>query len=336
MITTARQIRYTGVIAVVTLAVFVASCTGSDTSQAPAEGQAPATQAPAINPLLAGAIDFHTHTLPDMQPRSMDAIELAKVARARGMRGLVLKNHFISTAGFAHIVRTEVPGIEVFGGIDLNLPVGGINIHAVEHMLKMTGGWGRVVWFPTSNSEYGARGRDGGPPKPPYVSVARNGQLLPEVKQVIGIIAKNNLVLETGHSSPEESLMLVKEGKAQGVQNMLVTHAAGSMSVEQMQEATKSGAYIEWIYGNILTTEAIGRKARWSDPDYAAMIRKVGVEWSVLATDLGQFGNVLPVDGMEAFIERMSKAGFTKQELDRMAKDNPAKLLGLSPYTTSQ
>ncbi len=56
------------------------------------------------------------------------------------MRGLVLKNHYEPTASLAYIVRKEVPGIEVFGGIDLNLSVGGMNPIAVEHMAAITGG----------------------------------------------------------------------------------------------------------------------------------------------------------------------------------------------------
>jgi hypothetical protein len=98
---------------------------------------------------LDGAIDIHAHCDPDSTPRSIDAIDLAKLAHARGMRGLVLKNHYEPTASLAYIVRKEVPGIEIFGGIDLNRSVGGINPAAVERMTMDKGGWGRVVWMPT-------------------------------------------------------------------------------------------------------------------------------------------------------------------------------------------
>ena len=84
---------------------------------------------------LTGVIDIHAHSDPDSTARSIDAIDLAKMAKARGMRGLVLKNHYESTASLAYIVRKEVPGIEIFGGIDLNLTVGGINPAAVERMI---------------------------------------------------------------------------------------------------------------------------------------------------------------------------------------------------------
>src|SRR5579863_5939739 len=86
---------------------------------------------------LAGVIDIHVHSAPDSTPRKIDAIDLARLAKSRGMRGLVLKNHYEPTASLAYIVRKEVPGIEVFGSVDLDLTVGGVNPAAVEWMTKV-------------------------------------------------------------------------------------------------------------------------------------------------------------------------------------------------------
>src|SRR5205823_1085480 len=128
----------------------------------------------------------------------IDAIDLAKLAKARGMRGLVLKNHYESTAALAYVVRQVVPGIEIFGGIDLNLTVGGINPAAVERMIMMKGGWGRVVWMPTFDAENQVRDSK---ENRPFVPVSKGGQLLPAVREVIALAAKHGLTLETGHSS---------------------------------------------------------------------------------------------------------------------------------------
>src|SRR6202142_4183936 len=98
---------------------------------------------------LKGAIDTRVHSGPDSVPRSIDADDLARLAKEKGMRGLVLKNHWESTAALAYMVRKEVPGIEVFGGIVLDKSVGGINLEAVKRMAMMKGGWGRVGWLPT-------------------------------------------------------------------------------------------------------------------------------------------------------------------------------------------
>ena len=126
---------------------------------------------------LAGVIDIHVHCAPDSMPRKIDAIDLARIAKARGMRGLVFKNHYEPTASLAYLIRKEVPGIEAFGGVDLNLSVGGMNPEAVKHMAATTGGYGRFVWMSTFDSEaqvrYSKQNR-------PFVRVSRNGRLLPK------------------------------------------------------------------------------------------------------------------------------------------------------------
>src|SRR5687767_15819163 len=217
----------------------------------PAAGQAPDAAA-----ALKGAIDIHVHGAPDDRPRLLDVIQAAREARDRGMRAIVIKNHYVSTAGEAYLARTQVPGIEVFGGIDLNLTVGGINPAAVEHMTKVTGGWGRLVWMPTFDAENQVRFSK---ESRPFVSVSRNGELLPAVKEVIALVAKHGLVLATGHSTPAEVLMLLREGRRQGVQQMVVTHAMNApvlMNVPQMQEAAKLGAFIEFVGGSLTTPDA--------------------------------------------------------------------------------
>jgi hypothetical protein len=274
--------------------------------------------------LLTGAIDIHVHSLPDDRPRSIDAIDVAKLAASRGMRAIVLKNHYESTAGVAYLVRRVVPGIEVFGGIDLNLTVGGINPAAVEHMTRVTGGLGRFVWMPTFDAEnqvrYSKENR-------PFVSVSRDGELLPPVKQVIELIAKHQLVLATGHSTPTEVLMLLREGRRQGVQRMVVTHAMNApvlMDVPQMQEAATLGAFIEFVGGSPAAPGAAARIDR-----IAEAIRAVGPEFCILSSDLGQAGNPLPPDGFGAFLVALRARGFTEPDLARMAKLNPARLLAL-------
>ncbi len=273
---------------------------------------------------LAGAIDIHVHAAPDSTPRSIDVIDLARLAKNHGMRGLVLKNHYEPTASLAYIVRKEVPGIEVFGGIDLNLSVGGMNPGAVEHMAAITGGYGRFVWMATFDSEnqvrYSKQNR-------PFVRIARHGQLVPETRAVIAVIANHNLVMATGHSSAEEDLMLVREARAQGVQHIVVTHAMlqpTHMSEAQMLEAAKLGAYIEFVYNGL-----IGTGKQYDFADYAKAIRYVGVDHCILSSDMGQPGNPLHTDGLTAFYAGLRKQGLTQPELDRMAKENPAKLIGL-------
>jgi microsomal dipeptidase-like Zn-dependent dipeptidase len=126
--------------------------------------------------------------------------------------------------------------------------------------------------------------------------------------------------------------MLVKEGRRLGVEHIIVTHPMSSsvrMNIEQMQQAAKDGAFIELVYVPTLTKESINRKAQFSVADVANTIRKVGLESVVLSTDMGQVGFPPPPDGMAAYIGELRTQGFTQRELDRMTKENPARLLGL-------
>jgi Family of unknown function (DUF6282) len=273
---------------------------------------------------LGGVIDIHVHCAPDSMPRKIDAIDLARIAKARGMRGLVFKNHYEPTASLAYLVRKEVPGIEAFGGVDLNLSVGGMNPEAVKHMAATTGGYGRFVWMSTFDSEaqvrYSKQNR-------PFVRVSRNGRLLPQVKQVIAVIAKDHLVMATGHVSAEEGLMLIREARKQGVRHMVVTHAMLApihMSNAQMLEAAKMGAYIEFVYNGL-----IGSYKEFTFADYAKAIRYVGVEHCILSSDMGQPSNPIHPDALLAFFRGLREQGFTQAEIARMSKENPSRLLDL-------
>ncbi len=273
---------------------------------------------------LRGAIDIHVHSDPDKVPRSLDGLEAARFAREHGMRAIVLKSHFDPTAGLAMLARKATPGIEVFGGIDLNLPVGGMNPHAVEHMAQANGGWGRMVWMSTFDSENQARVSKS---NRPFVRVSQNGALLQETNAVIAAIAKHKLVLASGHVSAQEALLMFEEGRRLGVRGMVATHGMWpptSLSVEQAQQAGRLGAFIEFTGGTLATPNAQARIDR-----IAGEIRSVGVEHAILSSDLGQGGNPLPAEGYAAFIDALRKKGFTDQELDRMTKQNPATLLGL-------
>jgi hypothetical protein len=272
---------------------------------------------------LSGVIDIHAHTAPSSRPRSIDAIDLAKLAKQRGMRAIVLKDHYESTAAQAYLVRKEVPGIEIFGGIVLNRSVGGINLAAVERMVLMAGGWGRIVWLPTFDAEnqvkFSKENR-------PFVPVSQDGHLVPAVVDMIAFVKEHNLVLGTGHISAQESLLVVHEAHRQGVQHIVVTHPSEAliqMPIPQMQEAAKDGAYIEFVYSALLgkTPIPIG--------DYVRAIRAVGPASCILSSDFGQPENPPHTVGLAAYFKALREAGISQTDIDTMSKTNPARLLGL-------
>src|SRR6476646_5456382 len=114
---------------------------------------------------LKGVIDLHVHCDPDSAPRSIDGLEVARLAQREGMRALLFKNHNAPTVQMAYLVHKVVPGVEVFGSVVLNRAVGGINPAAVEQAALMKGGFLRMVWMPTFDA-----GNAAAPPNRPFVA----------------------------------------------------------------------------------------------------------------------------------------------------------------------
>jgi hypothetical protein len=221
-----------------------------------------------------------------------------------------------------------VPGLELYGGFCMNLPNGGINPAGVEFMAtQVRGEPGRIVWMPAGDTAKEVR--ESKTPNGPFVAVSRDGDLLPDVKKVLAIVAKHGLVIASGHILPEEALMVFREAKRQGVQHMIATHAfdlAGKMTVEQMQEAAKLGAFIEFDFRNTLEG---GRMDA---------IRKVGPQYCFISefwTKLSSPREYGGLEGVGAFAEAMRAHGFTDKELEVMFKENPAKALGLTATAVS-
>ena len=299
------------------------ACVGVFLALAPAYGQSEIT--------LTGTIDTRVHSGPDSAARSIDADDLARIARDKNMRGMVLKNHFESTAALAYMVRKEVPGIQVFGGIVLNRSVGGINLDAVKRMTMVKGGLGRVVWLPTSDSEAFVKKLHLKGASAP-VAVSKDGHLLPSVLELIDFIAQHHeIVLETGHISAEEALMVVHEAHQRGVKHIVVTGPMDmvvEMTVPQMQQAAREGAYIEFSYSN-----TYGIEQQHTTAEFADAIRRIGPKSCILATNFGSdYLFPLHPQALLDFMEGLHKEGISVADIDTMAKSNPATVLELPPY----
>lgn len=289
---------------------------------------------PKVSPAQ-GTIDFHVHSEPDVFGRSMDDIDVAVLAKRKGIRALVLKNHVTMTADRAVLVMKAVPGIEIFGGIVLNNAVGGINPAAVEWMHRMSGGRGKVVWLPTFDSDKHVKTLVD--PKGSGIVVAPNGVVTPQVEEVLKIIARENLVLATGHIHAEEVMAVVRRAKELGVKNILITHALTNipgLSMEQAKQVAQMGAYIEYCYLQSMTGPDAQHAwmKHWSKvslKDVAKVVGDIGAQHIVLSTDLGQHAMMTHPDGMEDMITGLLKEGVSQADIDLMVKKNPARLLGL-------
>ena len=299
---------------------------------APAQGRSYPPPQPAVS-LIAGLIDTHCHTGPDVVSRSADDDEALALYRDKGMEAVVFKNHHVTTADRATLGRKHVPGIKVFGGIVLNYSVGGINPDAVEWMWRMQGGYGRMVWFPTSDANNNVKHANKNAPDGIQVLDAE-GKILPGVYEVLKVCARQKLVVNTGHLSADEGLAVIAAARDVGADRIVVTHAQSewpNLSIEQMKKATAMGAKLELIaQGPLMGPGAHGpEKALRNVPiaETVEAIRTLGAEHFVLGTDLGQITNPTHADGLQMFVADLMAQGISLDQIKQMGREVPGALL---------
>lgn len=291
--------------------------------------------------LIKGAYDLHVHSAPDVLPRKMDDIEMAKRIKESGMAGYAIKSHYFCTSERAEMLNKLYPDCDAVGTITLNSSVGGINPTAVE-MAARSGA--KLVWFPTCDSAHEiAHVFDGNPNKKlpywaqiiiqmkdagiqaPVINILEeDGTLKKMVLDVLDIIARYDMILATGHVSHEEAFALVSEAKNRGVKKIVVTHVdfpTTYYTVEEQKRFVEMGAVMEHCY----TTWATGKVEFEVTKE---MIREIGPANCILATDLGQKTALYPDEGLLEFAKRLYDDGFTAEEIRTMTVDHPRALLG--------
>lgn len=285
-----------------------------------------------IDSLMRGAIDMHIHTAPDVFGRSVDDIQVASQAKAAGMSGVLVKNHFTLTADRAK-AASEQAGFPVYGSVVLNHYVGGLNPYAVDAAIRFGA---KEIWMPTLTarkhlemSRYAGHvdkqlGSDGG-----LTVLDDNGELKPEVKAILEKIARADIALGTAHLSPRESLVLVRAARDAGVSKIIVTHPEASfvgMTVPEMKELAGLGALLELDYAHFTHT----MPSPTTPAATAQVIREIGAQHCIMATDGGQDDNPPPVEMMRQYIAAMLEQGISEGEIRTMVSENPRRALGVS------
>jgi hypothetical protein len=273
--------------------------------------------------VLAGVIDIHIHTGPDIFPRCVTAEQAARAAKAAGMGAILLKSHSTDTAARAEMVREQV-GFPVYGGVTLNHPVGGLNPYAVLESARQGG---RCVWMPSiyarnfiPRSHLAPMLRAAIPKRVRGLVASRGGRLLPAADRILDLVAEHDLMLAGGHLAADDTAVLFGEARRRGIERLVVNHVEADfmgMSIEDIRGLADLGAFIE-----VTKVHSIERRAE--------LIRAVGVDRCVLATDAGPVTNPPPARLMFETISGLAGLGFSPEELRHMAVDVPAYLLGVS------
>jgi hypothetical protein len=288
---------------------------------------------PQVMRLLEGAIDMHIHSAPDVYPRILNDVELGRQAKEMGMRAIVVKNHFVTTADRAQVATDEAE-FPVYGGVALNHSVGGVNHHAVDITLKLGG---KIVWLPTLHARAFISKKDHvknlagqlGEGLEGLYLLDDQGQLKPEVYPVLDLIAKADVILATGHVSIPEAQAVVREAANRGVKKIVITHPLASFvayTLDDMKKMLDLGAtWLEHVYND--TTRQVGHPIKIKD--LYDSIKVIGPGHCIMSTDAGQWLNPVPVQQMGIYIKDMLTLGLSEQEIRTMVSENPARALGI-------
>ncbi len=316
--------------------------------------------------LLKGAIDIHIHAGPHIfsSPRRVDPFQAAVNAREAGMRAIVFMDVFEMSNGTSWLVNRVVPDFKTYGGLILNTVYGGMNPRAVKTALSYGDG-AKYVSFGAHSTHYQAsrEGRlvDGRfvPLSELYPEFRKELEMCiripvdeapgPELDEILRLIAENPQVyMITGHVSAEEAVRLVELAGEYGIGRVVVSSAVTKIaSMDQLSHMAGGGAFIEYTLAAYTHTTSIPKTHYYVEREYASIdegmegepgggvkeaaeqINELGADGCIIATDFGVYTLPDPVEGLREFIACLLDLGIPTEDITKLVKTNPERLLGL-------
>ncbi|NDB68409.1 MAG: hypothetical protein EB015_10485 [Methylocystaceae bacterium] len=291
-----------------------------------------------IDDLLIGAIDPHVHTGPSIAARALDHLDYAKQASEAGFAAIVTKDHDYAGVMTAALISKHYPDLKtkIYSGIALNNVVGGLNPYAVEHTAAMGG---KIVWLPTLTAENHFRWEKTANwvhpastskirPASPVPVLNPDKSIRDDMKEILDIVAKNNMTLASGHLHVSETWIIFEEAKKRGVQRLIFTHPEDIVdaSLNDVKGIANMGAYVE--HSLCMFLEGCKFKSCEAE-DLKKQIDAAGVDQTILCSDLGQVGTFNPIDGIRRGIKLCIEFGYSDADIRKMVSTNTARVLGI-------
>jgi hypothetical protein len=314
---------------------------------------------------LVGAIDIHVHAGPHIfsSPRRVDPVEAAIQARDAGMQAIVFMDVFEMSNGTAWIVNRVVPDFKTYGGLILNTVYGGMNPRAVKTAIHYGDG-AKYISFGAHSTYYQAA-REGRIVDGKFVPLSElypkfkteeldrctriplDAPPGPELEEILQLIAANpHIYLNTGHISPAEAVRLVDLAQEYEIKKVLVASSVTKeASLEQLQYMVAGGAFIEYTLAAYTHTTPIPKTHYYVEREYASIdegmdkaptggvrliadqIRELGADHCIIGTDFGVYTLPEPVEGLREFVACLLDLGIPGQDIRKLVKTNPERLL---------
>jgi hypothetical protein len=291
-----------------------------------------------IAALLVGAIDPHVHTGPSIANRALDHLDYARDCSQAGFAAIVTKDHDYAGVMTAALIRNHHPELttKVYSSIVLNNVVGGLNPYAVEHTAAMGG---KIVWLPTLAAENHFRWeKTSGWVHPASTSKIRPAAAIPvlnadlsvrdDVKEILDIVAKNDITLASGHIHASETWIVFEEARRRGVTRLIFTHPEDIVgaSLDDVKGIAAMGAYVEHSLCMFLE----GSKFKsCEEGELKKQIDAAGPDRTILCSDLGQVGVFHPIEGIRRGIKLCIDFGYSDADIRKMVSLNTARVLGI-------
>lgn len=288
------------------------------------------------HPLLKNAVELHCHSAPSAFARKQNDRQLVRDVKAAGMSGVLIKSHESLTSDRASLLREYQPDLHIYGGLVCNYFTGGLSPYAVDMAIRLGA---KCIWMPTISSKQhmdhfdhkktNLFASDHPVLQPDYGLTILDDKktILPEVHEILALIAQADIMLGTGHLSVKEVIALVDAAFKHGVRKILVQHAEVGIAPipmdVQLQLAAK-GAIIEKCYlacSNDFKSITVEKMAN--------TMEKIGYDSCVMVTDYGQAHNIPVVQAFSNFVTETLASGVSESAITQMISTNPRKLLNI-------
>ncbi len=296
--------------------------------------------------LLEGAVDSHVHACPHLNARTVTVFQAVRQAAAAGMRGLGLMDNFCNSAGYAALAMQELGdlGVEVFGGLIMEPPAGGVTLEAVEAALGYGYGGGtaaRFISLPTHHTRHIATMERR---SKAYIesccAIPAKGELPDPLPAILDRVAEAGVVLNTGHISGPEAVRLVEVARHRGIKRLLVP--ASHYQADEVSELTGLGAFVEFSFFFVSHATQAGLTHVDAEthtvppvplPVMVELIRAATPARRIVNSDAGVFLLPPPVEALREFLLLLQSADLSEDDLTTMSNVNPSRLFGLVPST---
>ncbi|RKJ04889.1 hypothetical protein D7X87_09970 [bacterium D16-54] len=280
---------------------------------------------------LQGVIDMHVHSNPDIRHRAYDDFELMEAGIRAGARAIVIKTHQGTTVDRAflcnrhnEIVHQGDNDFTMFGSVTMNRQMGGINPWAVESGLKLGA---KVIWLPTQSARNNMMKQNQDPSG--CVEVVRDGKVVPELSDIFRLVKDYDVVLGTGHVSPEECFRVVEAARDAGVKKLVVTHPEWWMVGMSLEDQVRIVKDYDVILEHCFAQPMGGGKYKSNLPMNLEAVEACGYKNVMVSTDGGQVENPNWEIALEQYMQYLSDHGVGEDALRYMTHDIQAGLLGI-------